>query len=294
MPQAYAHLAVLAGGLVDAPRMAVPARDRARYRSGGPAEVEMASLEVRLEGRRALVTGGSRGIGRAIAVRLAEAGCDVAINYLRNRAQAEETAAEVEARGARALLYKCNVANAEDLKGMFGAIEEAFGGLDILVSNAASGVIKPAMELTPRHWQWTMDINAAALLPLAQGGVPLMGDGGHIIAVSSLGARRAIPNYAAVGASKAALESLVRHLAIELAPRGVLVNAVSAGVVDTDALKHFPNRDQLLGESARRTPRGRLTEPADVADTVLFLVSPLASMMVGQTIIVDGGYSIMG
>lgn len=254
----------------------------------------MAGLEIQLGGRRALVTGGSRGIGRAIAVRLAQAGCDVAINYLRNKAQAEETAAEVEAAGSRALLYKCNVAHGEDLKGMFTAIEETFGGLDILVSNAASGVIKPAMELTPRHWNWTMDINAAALLPLAQHGVPLMGDGGHIIAVSSLGARRAIPNYAAVGASKAALESLVRHLAIELAPQGVLVNAVSAGVVDTDALKHFPNRDQLLGESARRTPRGRLTEPADVADTVLFLVSPLASMMVGQTIVVDGGYSIMG
>ena len=254
----------------------------------------MSGIDIDLKGKRALVTGGSRGIGRAIAVRLAEAGCDVAINYLRNRGQAEETAAGVEAAGGKALLHKCNVASGEDLGAMFEAIHESFGGLDILVSNAASGVIRPAMELTPRHWQWTMDINAAALLPLAQRGVPLMSDGGHIIAVSSLGARRAIPNYAAVGASKAALESLVRHLAIELAPKGVLVNAVSAGVVDTDALKHFPNRDQLLGESARRTPRGRLTEPADVADAVLFLVSPLANMMVGQTIIVDGGYSIMG
>jgi enoyl-[acyl-carrier protein] reductase III len=114
------------------------------------------------------------------------------------------------------------------------------------------------------------------------------------VAVSSLGAVRAIPNYAAVGASKAALESLVRHLAVELAPKGVRVNAISAGVVDTDALKHFPNREQLLTESGRRTPAGRLVEPNDVADTVLFLVSPLASMMVGQTIVVDGGYSIMG
>ena len=116
---------------------------------------------------------------------------------------------------------------------------------------------------------------------------------GHIIAVSSLGAVRAIPNYAAVGASKAALESLVRHLAVELAPRGVRVNAISAGVVDTDALKHFSNRDQILDESARRTPAGRLTEPRDVADAALFLVSPLAGMMVGHTIVVDGGYSIM-
>lgn len=254
----------------------------------------MSQIAIDLHGKRALVTGGSRGIGRAIAVRLASAGCDVAINYLRNRQQAQETAAEVEAHGRKSLLLKCNVASSDELPDVFAEIERELGGLEIVVSNAASGVIKPALELTPRHWKWTMDINAAALLPIAQHAVPLMGSGGHIVAVSSLGATRAIPNYAAVGASKAALESLVRHLAIELAPRGVLVNAVSAGVVDTDALKHFPNRGQLLEESARRTPRGRLTEPADVADAVLFLVSPLSSMMVGQTIVVDGGYSIMG
>ena len=253
------------------------------------------NVGIDLSGKKALVTGGSRGIGRAIAVRLAEAGCDVAINYLRSRAPAQETAAAVEACGRKAYTYKVNVAQTEKLGDMFSKIEEEMGGLDILVSNAASGVIKPAMELTNRHWHWTMDINAAALLPLAQHASKLMGaDGGHIIAVSSLGAVRAIPNYAAVGASKAALESLVRHLAVELAPSGVRVNAISAGVVDTDALKHFSNRSQLLDESARRTPAGRLTEPRDVADAALFLVSPLAQMMVGQTIVVDGGYSIMG
>jgi enoyl-[acyl-carrier protein] reductase III len=193
------------------------------------------------------------------------------------------------------MLWKGNVAESETHAEMFKALAQELGGLDILISNAASGVIKPAMELTQRHWHWTMDINAGALLSLAQHAAPLMGGrGGHVVAVSSLGAVRAIPNYAAVGASKAALESLVRHLAIELAPQRIRVNAISAGVVDTDALKHFPNRQQLLEESARRTPAGRLTEPEDVAQAVLFLVSPLASQMVGQTIVVDGGYSIMG
>ena len=254
----------------------------------------MSGIGIDLSGKKALVTGGSRGIGRAIAVRLAEAGCDVAINYLRNRVPAQETAEMVEAAGGKALLCKVNVARTDRLGDMFESIGETFGRLDILVSNAASGVIKPAMELTSRHWHWTMDINAAALLPLAQHAVPLMGEaGGHIIAVSSLGAVRAIPNYAAVGASKAALESLVRHLAVELAPERVRVNAISAGVVDTDALKHFSNRSELLEESARRTPAGRLTEPCDVADAALFLASPLSGMMVGQTIVVDGGYSIM-
>ena len=254
----------------------------------------MSGIGIDLAGRKALVTGGSRGIGRAIALRLAEAGCDVAINYLRNRKPAEETARLVQAQGRQALTLKCNVAHTDELPGVFEQIRETFGHLDIVVSNAASGVIKPAMELTQRHWHWTMDINAAALLPIAQHAVPLMPGGGQIVAVSSIGAVRAIPNYAAVGASKAALESLVRHLAIELAPSGIRVNAISAGVVDTDALKHFPNREQILVESARRTPKGRLTEPQDVADAVLFLVSPLSAMMIGQTMVVDGGYAIMG
>ena len=255
----------------------------------------MTGFTIDLTGRRALVTGGSRGIGRAIAVQLAHAGCDVGINYLRNKGPAQETAAAVEAAGRRAWLWKGNVADVETHAEMFASLAKDLGGLDILISNAASGVIKPALELTKRHWQWTMDINAGALLSLAQHAVGLMApNGGHIVAVSSIGAVRAIPNYAAVGASKAALESLIRHLAIELAPRGVRVNAISAGVVDTDALKHFPNRLQILEESARRTPAGRITEPADVAQAVLFLVSPLSSMMVGQTVVVDGGYSIMG
>ena len=258
-------------------------------------------LSVGLKGKRALVTGGTRGIGRAIAERLAEAGADVAINYLRNKKPAEEAAAALRRHGGKVLLVKGNVADADVLDAMFGAVEKEFGGLDILVSNAASGVIKPALELTPKHWHWTMDINAAALLPLVQHATRLMdrkglgGDErGHVVAVSSLGAVRAIPNYAAIGASKAALESLVRHLAVELAPRGVRVNAVSAGVVDTEALQHFPNRERMLSEGTRRTPAGRLVEPRDVADAVLFLVSPLSSMVVGQTLVVDGGYSIVG
>jgi enoyl-[acyl-carrier protein] reductase III len=258
----------------------------------------MAGLSLDFTGRKALVTGGSRGIGRAIAVRLAETGFDVAVNYLRNKGPAEEAAAAIQRHGRRALLLKGNVADSDSHEEMFRRLQEEFGELDVLISNAASGVIKPAMELTQRHWHWTMDINASALLSLAQHAVPLMSGpgraGGHVVAVSSIGAVRAIPNYTAVGASKAALESLVRHLAVELAPRGVRVNAISAGVVDTDALKHFPNREQILAESARRTPAGRLVEPADVANAVLFLVSPLSSMMVGQTVVVDGGYAIMG
>lgn len=250
-------------------------------------------MNLDLQGRVALVTGGSRGIGRAIALRLAQSGAAVAINYVRQATRASEVAAEVRDAGGRALTVRANVADPADLESMFQVLQAEFGRLDILISNAASGVLRPALELTQRHWQWTMDINAGTLIPLAQHSVPLMAEGSSIVAVSSLGAVRVIPNYTAVGASKAALESIVRHLAVELAPRGIRVNAISAGVVDTEALKHFPNRSDLLDGASRRTPAGRLVEPGDVADAVLFLVSPLAQMVIGQTLIVDGGYSVL-
>ncbi len=247
-----------------------------------------------LTGKTALVTGSSRGIGRAIAIEFARAGANITINYLRNRAKAEETAAAIEAEGVKCLIVRANVANEKEIAEMFSAIEEKYGHLDILVSNAASGILKSVMDLNLRYWRWTMDINAGCLLPLSQGAAKLMGEeGGTIIAVSSLGALRAIPNYAVVGASKAALESLVRHMAAELAPNNIRVNAISAGIVETDALKHFPTGDELISESKKKTPIGRLTEPEDVAHTALFLCSNLAKMIIGQTVVVDGGYAIM-
>lgn len=247
-----------------------------------------------LNGKVALVTGGSRGIGRAIALRLAEHGVDIVVNYVRHKKDAAETAKEVERLGRACLLVKANVAHEEDVAAMFDMIQQRFGRLDVLVSNAASGVLKPIMELTERHWNWAMNINARALLTLVRHAAPLMPEGGRVVGVSSLGAIRAIENYTTVGASKAALESLVRHLAVELGPKGINVNTVSAGAVDTDALKKFPNRDEILGTARAKTPMGRLTTPGDVADVTLFLCSHFSSMIQGQVITVDGGYAIMG
>jgi enoyl-[acyl-carrier protein] reductase III len=245
-----------------------------------------------LSGKVALITGSSRGIGKAIALRFAENGVNIVVNYVRHRQDAEETARLVEERGAECMVVKANVANDEDVVAMFKQIRERYGRMDFLVSNAASGVLKPAMELSPRHWNWAMDINARALLTLAQQAVPLMIDGGRIMAVSSLGSVRAVENYTAVGASKAALESLVRHLAVELGEKKITVNTISAGAVDTEALKKFPNRNQILDTALARTPMGVLTTPDDVADVALFLASDLAKMIHGQTVVVDGGYSI--
>ena len=254
----------------------------------------MVDSAINLAGKYALVTGGSRGIGRAISKRLARAGARVCFNYLRNRTAAAEAHKEIAAFGPEPLEVKANVADPEHLDRLFDTIRNEFGRLDILISNAALGVLKPVVKLREKDWRWTMDINARALIPLAGHAIDLMGEqGGSIIAVSSLGATHAIPFYGAVGASKAALEALVRHLAIENAARGIRVNVVSGGAVDTDALKFFPNRDEILEDSLKRTPAGRLVTPEDMADAVLFLCSDLAKMIHGQTLIVDGGCSIV-
>lgn len=245
-----------------------------------------------MKGKVAVVTGSSRGIGRAIAMKLADHGVNLVVNFFRNRKAADETAALIEERGVRCLVVKANVAQDEHVVEMFQQVRERFGRVDFLVSNAASGVLKPAMELTHRHWDWTMHINAHALLVLSQQAAPMMASGSRILAISSLGSMRAMDHYAAVGASKAALESLVRHLAAELGPQGITVNTISAGVVDTDALKHFPNRDEMLRNALDRTPIGRLITPDDVADAALFLCSSHSSGINGQTLVVDGGYSI--
>ncbi|MCU0724950.1 MAG: SDR family NAD(P)-dependent oxidoreductase, partial [Planctomycetes bacterium] len=179
-----------------------------------------------LKDKVALVTGGSRGIGRAIAVSLAREGAGVVINYLRQKAAAAETLREIQSAGGRGLIVKANVAEEQGIETIFARIREEFGALDMLVSNAAMGVLRSIPELTVRHFAWTMEINALSLIPLAQRAIPMMlsRGGGRIVAVSSLGATRAIPNYTAVGASKAALESIVRHLAIEMAGKNINVN----------------------------------------------------------------------
>jgi enoyl-[acyl-carrier protein] reductase III len=247
-----------------------------------------------LAGKIAFVTGAARGIGRAIALKLAQAGCDVALVYHNSHAEADAVCGLIRNLGRRALAIQADVSNPESVAEAFGTFRQQFDRVDIVVSNAAIGVLRPALELTLKHWRRCLETNALALNLLAQQAVPLMRHGGRIVAISSLGATRAIPHYAFIGASKAALESLARGLAQELGPRGIRVNVVSAGVVDTDALKFFPNREQLLAEYARRTPAGPTLAPEDVAGAVYLLCLPEAAMITGHTLVVDGGYCISG
>ncbi len=246
-----------------------------------------------LVGKTALVTGAARGIGRAIARKLAASGCDVAVNYFNSHDQAEALCAEIRALGRRACALHGNVASPESVAEIVAAFRQHFDQLDILVSNAASGVLRPVLEMSLKHWRWCLETNAFALALLAQHGVPLMPVGGRIIALSSLGADYAIPDYGFIGASKAALESLVRALALELGPRGIRVNAVSAGPVDTDALRAFARRDELLAAFAQRAPAGPVLTADDVAGAVYLLCLPEANMVSGHTLVVDGGFSIV-
>jgi enoyl-[acyl-carrier protein] reductase III len=247
-----------------------------------------------LAGKVALVTGAARGIGRAVALKLASAGCDVVANYYNSHEEAEAVCAEIRGMGRRAVAIKASVGLPESVDELFAELKKQFDRVDVVVSNAASGVLRPTMEMTLKHWRWCMETNAFALNLLAQRAAPMMSAGGRIIAMSSLGAQRAMPNYGFIGASKAALEALVRSLAQELGPSGIRVNAVSAGVVDTDALAHFPNREELLASFAERTPAGPVLRPEDVAGAVYLLCLPEANMINGHTLFVDGGFAISG
>ncbi len=247
-----------------------------------------------LNNKVALVTGGAKGIGRATALKLAQAGCDVAIVYYSSSEEAQTLVDSIQALGKKAVAIQANVADHASVKDMFHAFKEHFSSLDILVSNAASGVLKPASSMSTKHWRWCLETNALALNHLICEGKSLMSNGGSVIALSSLGSHRAIPNYAFIGASKAALEALVRSWSLELAADGINVNTISAGVVDTDALKYFPNREQLLQEYQAHSLADKPLTPEHVADAIYLLCLPEASMIKGQTLFVDAGYSVVG
>lgn len=254
--------------------------------------------EPRFANKVALITGSGRGIGKAIALRLASEGADIVVNCFRNRAPAEQTVEEICALGRKAILIKADVSDEADLQRLFDEVNSAFGGLDILINNAASGYNRPAMEQRVKGWDWTMNINARSALFAAQHAAPIMQTrgGGAIVNLSSIGAGRVLPDYVVVGASKAALEAVTRYLAVELSAMNIVVNAVSAGVVNTDALQHFDVMknwvDERLNFAHQRIPAARLVSPEDVAAAVAFLCSSDANMIRGQILLVDGGFTL--
>jgi enoyl-[acyl-carrier protein] reductase III len=244
-------------------------------------------------GKKALVTGGTRGIGRAIALRLAEEGAEVVLNYLDNDAAAEEALALVRKKSPGSSLAKANLADPDAAKGLAEEAVRRLGHVDYLVHCAALGTFKRVLDLRANQWDLSFDINVKSFLLVVQRLAKHMPKGGSVVALSSSGASRAVPNYGAIGISKAALEALVRYLAAELIPEGVRVNAVSAGPVDTRSLASFPGHEEMKRELVRRTPAGRLGRPEDLAGLVSFLLSPDADWIVGQTLVADGGLSLV-
>jgi len=246
-----------------------------------------------MEGRVALITGGSRGIGRAISLCFAKAKARVLINFFQNRSAAERTAEEVRSFGSEVHLLQADLKNEDQILGMYEEVQRLYGHVDVLVHSAASGVLRPITNLSAKHWDWVMGTNVRSFLLCARGAAAIMPAGGRIISLSSIGSGRVIPQYGAIGASKAALESLTRYLAVELAPRGITVNTVSAGAVKTEVWDLVPDGEEILEKVSERTPSGRLVTPGDVAEIVFFLTSTQAQMIQGQVIVVDGGYSLL-
>lgn len=245
-----------------------------------------------MHGKVALITGGTKGIGRAVALELARRGCAVAVNYFKSRDAADRTVAELLALGARALACRGNVGREDHVERILDSVRREFGVVDFLVCNAASGVLKPAIDLTAAEFQDAVNMSGRALLSLVRAALPVMPDGARIVSVTSLGPRRYIEGYAGVASAKAVLETLTRYLAVELAPRGIRANAVCAGFVDTDSLRGFPNFATLEREARARTPLGRLARPEDIAPAVAWLCSDESAWVTGQVLVVDGGYSL--
>jgi enoyl-[acyl-carrier protein] reductase III len=244
------------------------------------------------KGKSALVTGGSRGIGAAISKILADLGCHVFINYREDIDSAEKTKREIVKNGGSTQLIQANILQSSEIKELFQKISEA-GTLDFLVHNAAIGSFKPVFDLRPNQWDFTLGVNARALLLCSQQASILMkGRNGRIVSISSLGSQRYVPNYGAIGISKAALESLTRYLAVELSSFKININSICAGVIDTESIRRHPDFEEIARETIKRTPGGRLGTVDDVAGAVVFLLSPLANWINGQTIIADGGFSI--
>ena len=248
-----------------------------------------------LTGKVALITGSSRGIGRACAKRLAEAGADIVVNYLSSKRDAGEIGEEIRALGRRVLVVRADVSEEEDVHEMMALVRAEFGRLDILVHNAATGGFRPLMHSKPANFQAAMTTNVQSLIFLMQASADLLTqpDRTKVVVITSHGTHMALPAYGLIGSSKAALAAMARHFSLELGDYAVNVNVVEAGLVETDSTRRIPGSRQMFDGRRDKTMMGdRDLEATDVADAVLFLSSPLSDLVQGQTLIVDGGTAI--
>jgi len=247
-----------------------------------------------LKGKYALVTGATRGFGKAIALNLARNGVKVVVNYRRSKQDADDVVNEIKALGSEAIALRADVGKISTLEKMFEQIKNEWGQLHIVVANAAFGVPGNMMDVTEKYWDITMASSARSLLDMAKLAVPLMKDYGRIISITSDGGQRVIPGYGVVGAAKGALESVTRGLAFELGPKGIVVNGILAGLANTKSARSIPGAVDVMDHAKFHTPLGRIVEPEDIAKVTAFLASEQADMICGHFVTVDGGRNIVG
>jgi len=249
-----------------------------------------------MNGRTALVTGGSRGIGRASALRLAMRGANVTVNYLKSRQDAVEVVQEIQRLGGHGIAIRADVANPDDVEAMVETTVEKFGSLNIIISNAAAGGFHPASELSLLNVETIFRTNAFPVVSLTQCAAKYLANPqsfGKVIAVSSHGSMWAVPRYAGIGASKGAMESFIRHLALEYGDQGINFNCVLPGIVPTEAVRSMPGVAETIQAAQQRMMVGeRVLTVEDIADVIAFLASGESDLIQGQTIVVDGGISI--
>ncbi|MBR92045.1 MAG: enoyl-[acyl-carrier-protein] reductase FabL [Dehalococcoidia bacterium] len=245
-----------------------------------------------LKNKTVVITGGTRGIGKAISAEFGIRGANLILNYLRNHKEAKKTQKELNENNINCSIYRCNIGDIESVDKFIDKIVTEHNKIDILINNAASGVMRKSTDLDVKHWDWTMDINARGTWYISKKLSNHMVNGGNIINISSPGSSMVLPDYFPIGVSKAAIEAITRYLSIELAEKNISVNSVSAGYVLTDALNHFPDKDSVVQIAERATPAGRPISPQDVANVVAMLCSTDAEMIRGQNILVDGGSTI--
>ncbi len=263
--------------------------------SGAPSPDELERLapspRAGFEGKIALITGGSRGIGRALALTLAARGAVPVVGYRRNEEAANETVAEIERLGSTGLAIRADLESLDEIQAMFDQVQDRFGRLDFFVSNASASNFRPLMELKPHHLERTFNTNVRAFVVGTQRAARLMDRGGRIVVLSSYGSLRVFPTYANLGATKAALEMWARYMAAELAPQGINVNAVTPGIIESDSSSYFYDTGLVapLETVVRKIPKQRLGTVQEAADSVLFLLSPASEYITGTTLVVDGG-----
>jgi 3-oxoacyl-[acyl-carrier protein] reductase len=245
-----------------------------------------------LKGKVAVVTGASKGIGAAIALRLAEEGAAVVVNYSSSRDAAERIVGEIKGNGGKALAVQASIANENDVRRLFAETKKAFGRLDILVNNAGVYEFVPIEAVTAEHFHRLFDLNVLGLLLASREASKLFGpEGGSIVNISSVVSTLGVPSGSVYGATKAAVDAVTRSLAKELGPRKIRVNSINPGMVETEGFKAAGMQESEMRKAVEaQTPLGRIGRPQDIAPAVVFLASGDAGWITGETLFISGGY----